>query len=134
VDFYDNAADVHETAEILAENGKYRMSVFNACLAIELYLKSRLSLAEGGAQFELSHDVVNIYRCLNKRFAPAKDLYQEINYSRKYFNESRYPSSGTEIFTKEFALEFLEYADDVKNYVDNKCVADIEDLKDKFTK
>lgn len=132
MDFYENATDVHEAAEILYKNGKYRMSVYNSCLAIELYLKSKLSLVEYDVRLEASHDVVNIYRCLTNRFSSSKDLTLVINLCRKYFNESRYPYKGVEAFTSEFALEFLKHLLDVKSYIDNECSATMEDLQKKF--
>ena len=134
MDFYENAVDVHEAAEILNKNGKHRMSVYNSCLAIELYLKSRLPLVENAASFEMSHDVVNIYRTLNKRSTSKKNLTRIVTLSRKYFNESRYPSSGTKMFTNELAAEFLEYVSEIKDYVDNQCIADINDLKNRYKK
>ena len=132
MDFYDNAVDVHETANILYDHEKYRMSVFNACLAAELYLKSRLSLVEYDARLESSHDVINIYRCLTKRFSSSKDLKPALNMCRKYFNEARYPYGDTDAFTQAFALEFQKYLSDIKNYVDNECAASLDDLKKKF--
>ena len=132
MDYYDNAVDVHETAEILYNNGKYRMSIFNVCLAVELYLKSRLSLVEYDVRLESSHDVITIYHSLTKRFDSSKNLIPAINMCRKYFNESRYPYDGKDIFTQEFAFEFLNYLTDIRNYVDNECVATLDDLKKKY--
>jgi len=132
VDFYSNATDIHESAEILFNNGKYRMAVYNVCLSVELYLKSKLLLVDYEPRLESSHDTINIYRCLTKRFKSSKDLTYAINMCRKYFNESRYPYGTTEVYTSEFASEFLEYLSDVKFYIDNECVATLDDLKAKF--
>ena len=132
MDLYDNAVDVHETADILYKNGKFRMSVYNSCLAMELYLKAKLHLVEDGSQFEKSHDIVNVYRCLSKRFRPRKDLFKAINFGRKYFNESRYPFSGVEVYTEEFAAEFLGYVSDIRDFIDNDCIATLEDLTNKY--
>ena len=134
MNFYDNAVEVHEVAEALCKIGKYRISVYNSCLAMELYLKSKLHLVEDGDQFEFSHDVVNIYRQLKRRFMPKDDLLKIITMGRKYFNESRYPSGGTEVYTESFAQEFLGYVKDVKDYIDNECIATIDDLQNKFKK
>ena len=134
MDFYDNAVDVHEAADILYNNGKYRMAVFNACLAIELYLKSRLPLVEYDIRLESSHDVINIYRCLTARFRSLKDLTPMINMCRKYYNEARYPYEGRDVFTIEFAAEFMGYLADVKDYIENECVATLSDLKSKYGK
>ena len=134
MNYYDNALEVHDAAEILFKNSKYRISIYNSCLAVELYMKSKLSLVNGGERFEFSHDVVNIYRLLCKRYEPKNDLLHAVSLSRKYFNESRYPHGDVEIYTEEFAQEFLGYVDDVKNYIDNDCEATIDDLKNKFQK
>ena len=121
MNYYDNAIDVHESAVILYKNGKYRMSVYNSCLAIELYLKSKLSLVEHPIMLEASHDIINIYRCLLKRFPSSKDLDSIIKFCRKYFNESRYPSMGTEAYTDEFSNTFLKHVADIKKYIDQEC-------------
>jgi HEPN domain-containing protein len=134
VDFYENAVDVHDAAKILCDNGKYRMSVFNACLAAELYLKSRLHLVEYPPHIEGSHDVINIYRCLLKRFPSTKDLTTAITFCRKYFNEARYPYGGTDVYTIEFATVFLGYVNDIMNYINNECMATICDLKRQYEK
>ena len=133
MNFYNNAKEVYLAAESLCENGHYRMSVCNSCLAIELFLKSRLNLVNGWEKYEFSHDVVNIYRHLLKRFPAKTDLTKVITFGRKYFNESRYPHGGTEIYTFNFAQEFLEYVESVKSYIDNECIANIDDLKEKFS-
>jgi hypothetical protein len=53
---------------------------------------------------------------------------------RKYFNESRYPyASDVSIYTKEFAAEFIEFITIIKDYIDNDCLATVEDLKDRYT-
>jgi len=83
---------------------------------------------------ETSHDVINIYKCLSKRYKAVKDLLPAIVRCRKYFNEARYPSSDSEAYTKEFCEEFLGYIDSVKKYVDNQCRATLDDVVDKFRK
>ena len=132
MNYYDNAMEVHEVAEILRKHGKYRISVYNSCLAMELYLKSKLPLVDDGEQLEFSHDVVNIYRHLNKRFASVKDLLKIITMGRKYFNESRYPRGDTEIYTDEFAKKFFGYVENIISYINNECTATIDDLRNKF--
>ena len=134
MNFYDNAMEVQLAAESLCENGHYRMSVCNSCLAIELFLKSRLPLVEGWEEYEFSHDVINIYRHLSKKFRSKTDLTKMITLGRKYFNESRYPHGDTAVYTRDFAQEFLEYVSSVRSYIDNECIADIDDLQDRFRK
>ena len=134
MNFYDNAVEVHRSAEILCENGQYRMSVSGACLAMELYLKSKLHLTEKGENYAYSHDTINMYFQLAARFKPEQELLNIVKLGRKYFNESRYPHGDTAIYNKEFTEEFLKYASTVKKYIDDVCIGDIDDLQDKFRK
>ena len=124
MDYYENAMEQSKAANILFQNSEYRTCVSLSCLAIELYLKSRLCLADGGAKYEFSHDIISMYNLLNNSFASRKDLLRIVRISRKYFTESRYASAGNEVYTKEFAQEFLSYVMDIKHYVDNECIAD----------
>ena len=134
MNFYDNAVEVHQAAKVLCENGQYRMSVSNACLAMELYLKSKLHLTEKGEEYVYSHDTINMYIQLANRFKPDEEIFQIVKLGRKYFNESRYPHGDTAIYTKEFAQEFLGYVEDIKDYIDGVCVGNISDLQNKFRK
>jgi HEPN domain-containing protein len=132
VNLYDNAEETYEVAKLLFKSGMYRVSIANACLAIELYLKSRMYLTEEKDKYEGSHDVINIYQCLTKRFRSKKDLRHIVKLSRKYFNEARYPRDKS-VFTEDFAREFIGYAADVKDYIDNECIAGEDDLINTFT-
>ena len=134
MNFYDNAVEVHQAAEILYDNGQYRMSVSNSCLATELYLKSKLHLTEKGEDYAYSHDTINMYIQLANRFKPHKELLGIVKLVRKYFNESRYPHEDTAIYTKEFAKEFLEHLKTIKSYIDDVCVGGVTDLQNKFRK
>ena len=129
MNYYDNAVEAHEVAELLYKSSKYRFSIYNSCLAMELYLKSRLQLVDNWEKYEFSHDIINIYRHLTKRFISSKNLLKSVTLGRKYFNESRYPHGDMKAYTKEFAQEFLGHLEDIKNYVDNECVATLDDLK-----
>lgn len=82
---------------------------------------------------ETSHDVINIFKCLTKRFEPTDDLLSAIVQCRKYFNEARYPASDSEAYTKEFCEDFLGHIDLIKNYVDNQCHATTDDLLKRFS-
>ena len=42
VDYYDNAQETQKAAIALLDSGIYRQSVYMSCLAIELYLKTKL--------------------------------------------------------------------------------------------
>ena len=56
-----------------------------------------------------------------------------VKMSTKYFKDSRYSNyENLKIFTKEFADEFIDYVNQVKNYVDEKCVATLNDLQAKY--
>ena len=132
MNYYDNAVEAHEVAELLYDSSKYRFSIYNSCLAMELYLKSRLQLVDDWEKYEFSHDIINIYRHLTKRFISSKDLLKSVTLGRKYFNESRYPHGDMEAYTKEFAQEFLDHLSDIRNYVDNECVTTLDDLKNRF--
>ena len=129
---YDNAAEVHQAAKILYDNNQYRMSVSNSCLAIELYLKSKLHLTEKGEDYAYSHDTINMYIQLTNRFKPVEDLLQTVKLGKKYFNESRYPHGDRSVYSKEFAQEFLDYVENIKSYIDDVCVGNIDDLRSKF--
>jgi len=134
VNFYDNAIEVHKAAEVLYDNEQYRMSVANACLAMELYLKSKLHLADKGENYAYSHDTINMYIQLAKRYKPDEDLLKLVKLGKKYFNESRYPHGDRAIYTKAFAQEFLDCVESIKSYIDDVCVANIDDLQNKFRK
>jgi len=134
VNFYDNALEVHKAAKVLYDNEQYRMSVSNACLAIELYLKSKLHLTEKGEDYAYSHDTINMYIQLANRFKPDEDLLHSVKLGKKYFNESRYPHGDRAVYTKAFAQEFLDYVEAIKNYIDDVCVGSIGDLQNKFKK
>ena len=103
-------------------------------MAIELFLKSKLYLVDGWEKYEFSHDVVNMYRHLKKRFLPKEELTSLITLCRKYFNEARYPHGDISIYTEVFAQEFLGCVNCVKDYIDNVCVATIDDLQSKYNK
>ncbi|MCL2362485.1 MAG: HEPN domain-containing protein [Defluviitaleaceae bacterium] len=130
MDFYTNAQETEQSAISLLETGQYRHSIFLACLAIELYLKSKLYLVPHRPELEKSHDIIGLYDALCNRYQPKSDLRPNINICRKYFNEARYPYGGSaNIYTKDFAMEFVNIIADVKDYIDNECMATVEDLQ-----
>ena len=134
MNFYDNAVEVHTAAQVLYDNEQYRMSVANSCLAMELYLKSKLHLTEKGENYAYSHDTINMYIQLANRFTPDVDLLPLVKLGKKYFNESRYPHGDSTFFSKAFAQEFLGYVQDIKSYIDDACIGTMEDLQRKFGK
>jgi HEPN domain-containing protein len=133
VNLYKNAEETYETARYLFDGKRYRHSIAASCLAVELYLKSRLYLVADGDKYETTHNIIAMYQCLVKRFSAKKNLVPGIKLCRKYFNEARYSDGDEEIYTEDFAREFIGYAADVKDYIDNECIADEDDLMNKFT-
>jgi len=136
VDFYDNAWETEQAAIDLLGTGRYRQSVFLSCLATELYLKSKLHLVDhGDDELETSHNVIKMLRVLSKRFPPKKRLKSMVEFSRKYYNEARYPYGGdVSAYNKDFAQQFLEFTAAIREYVENDCLATVEDLADKYSK
>lgn len=132
--YYKLAEDKQKVAQLTKEAGFYADSVYASCLAVEFYLKSVMNRVPEAQEFEFTHDVINLYYAIKKKYPSSKDLSESVKYCRKYNNESRYPYSGTEIFTDDFAEQFLLYAEEVKCYVDDECQATIEDLKNKFNR
>jgi len=133
VDYYNSAVSWYESAKFLESGGYYQQSVSQSCLAVELFLKSRLSIVDPNSELDKSHDSINIFKELNKKYPTDKDLLPGIRYCRKYFTEARYPYDGTDIYTKEFALEFIGYVEQVKDYIDNDCQLTLDDLQRKFS-
>ena len=134
MDYYSSAVSWFESAKLLEANEFFQQSVSQSCLAVELFLKSKLLIVEPDSELDKSHDSINIYRVLAKHYPTNRDLLPGIRNCRKYFNEARYPYSGVEFYTKTFAQEFLGYVQAVKDYIDNDCQANLDDLQRKYTK
>ena len=132
--YYKLGEDKQKVALLTKEAGFYADSVYASCLAVEFFLKSVMNRVPETADFEFTHDVINLYFAIKKKYPSSKDLSEAVKYCRKYNNESRYPYSGTEIFTDDFAAQFLQYVEDIKSYVDDECQATVEDLINKFNK
>jgi HEPN domain-containing protein len=84
------------------------------------------------SELDKSHDTINIYYVLVKKYPPKRDLLTGIRYCRKYFTEARYPIDGTDIYTKEFAERFLYYVEEIKLYIDQECQSTLDDLKNMY--
>ncbi|MDR1665184.1 MAG: HEPN domain-containing protein [Clostridiales bacterium] len=135
MDYYSNAVETEQAARVLYDAEMYRQAIYLFCLAIELYLKSRLYLVKHNEDLALSHDIIGLYHALNSRFASPGNLEKLIAKSRKYFNEARYPYTGdTGIYTRGFADGFINAVTEVKQYVDTQCVATEDDLQTMFRK
>ena len=133
MDYYKSASHWYESAKFSITGGFYQQSVSQSCLSAELFLKSQLSITEPNSELDKSHDTLNIFKTLSKRFPAKRDMLQGIRYCRKYFNESRYPFGNDDIYTKEFAEEFLGYVKEIKRYIDEDCQSTIDDLQHKYT-
>ena len=134
MNYYELAQEELKAIETLRGAGMYRHAVFQCCMAIEYFLKTKLVQVAPTSELLEGHDIVNILRAVQERFPSSKDLVSVVRFCRKYFNEARYPSSGTAAYTKEFAEQFAQYVDDVKHYIDHECMATAEDLAEKFKK
>jgi len=133
VDFYENAHRNEQAAIGLFGLGHYQQCISLACLAVELYLKSKLHLVPHKPHLEYSHDVIEMYELITKRFKPKTNLRAEINRSRKYFNESRYPyDNDLSVYTADFAQEFLDLVAKIRTYIDEDCLATLDDLRNKY--
>ena len=134
MNYYDNAVNWYNSAKFSLKGGFYQQSVSQSCLAVELFLKSKLILIDPDSELDKSHDAISIFKEVSKKYPPREDILPGIRICRKYFNESRYPLTGTAIYTKEFAEEFIKYVEDVVDYIDHDCQASLEDLQSKFEK
>jgi len=119
-------------ARTLHDAGQYRHAVYHSCIAIELLLKTKLVQVEPESALLEGHDIINIFKAVQERFESSRDLLSVVRFCRKYFNESRYPVSGTAVYTKGFAEQFAQHVEDTKFYIDNECAVTMEDLADRF--
>jgi HEPN domain-containing protein len=134
VNYYQLAEEEIDAVKALYDAGKYRHAVYHSCLCMEYLLKTKLVQLEPTSVLLDGHDIINIFKVVHAKHKSTKDLRSVIGFCRKYFNEARYPSSGTEAYTKEFAEEFMQYMNDIKLYIDNECTSTVEDLMSKFKK
>jgi len=105
-----------------------------ATLAIDLLLKSVLYRLDSTSGLLMGHDHIGMLRTIEKRY-PKPELRTVVKLSRKYFNDSRYSNNDNfPTFTEDLAADFIEYAQQVKDYVDNDCAATLEDLLKRFPK
>lgn len=64
VDYYELAEDNLETVKVLINGKKYMQAVYYSCLAAEMYLKSRHSIAFSLSELDKTHDIIGFYRDL----------------------------------------------------------------------
>jgi len=134
VDYYKLAEEELQVVETLYDAGRYRHAIYHSCMCIEYLLKTKLVQIAPTSEFLDGHDIINIFKVVNSKYKSSKDLRTIVGFCRKYFNESRYPAFGTEVYTKEFAEEFIQHVKTIKDYIDDECVSTAEDLVNKFKK
>ena len=132
MNFYALAEEEMQAIDILYNACQYRHAIYHSCIAIELFLKNKLVQIDPNSALLEGHDIINIYKAVQEKYESSKDLRPVVRFCRKYFNESRYPVSGTTVYTKEFAAQFLQHVKDIKHYIDTECTATIEDLATRF--
>ena len=134
MDYYRNAEEPLSAAISLKRAGMYRMSVSMSTLAIDQLLKSVLSRLNSSSQLLIGHNHIGIFREIEAGY-PKPELRSAVKLSRKYFNDSRYSSSETfPTFTESLAEDFIQYAIQVKEYVDIDCQATLAELRERFGK
>lgn len=133
MDLFEQACSWHDSANSLLKNEFYQQSIYHYCLAGELYLKSSLHLVPHNSDLEISHDIIGIYSAISRRYEKDSKVTDAVKFMRKYFNESRYPSSDI-MFTQQLALEFSKYANYIKAYIEGKFHISVEELMNNFNK
>ena len=133
MNYYMLAEEEIQAIDVLHAAGQYRHAVYHSCIAIELLLKNKLVQIDPTSALLESHDIINIFKAVYQKYTSSKDLQPIVRFCRKYFNESRYPISGTLVYTKEFASQFFQHVMDIRHYIDTECAATIEDLATRFT-
>jgi len=135
VGYYEDALEWQGTATDLEACGRYRGSVYMACLAVECFLKSRVELIDPNNARLKEHDSIYLYRFLKSKYPTGKNLITDIRLCRKYHSEARYSNTPrVEVYNKEFAIRFIQIVEDVREYVDNECTSTFDDLLKKYEK
>ena len=134
MNYYELAEEEIKAVNTLYSAGMYRHTVYHCCIAMELLLKTKMVQIDPASVLIEGHDIINIFKAVQEKYPSTKDLRTVVRFCRKYFNESRYPSDGAAVYTKEFAEQFVQYAEDVKFYIDNECTATMDDLANRYKK
>ena len=134
MNLYDQAEEWHRSAEVSCNNGFYQQTVFQCCMSIELFLKSKLAVIGDSLGLADTHNIIGMYNEISSQFnSKQHDVSEIIKLSRKYFNESRYPYiNDFSAFNQEFATQFLDNVITIKNWLDNQCIATQEMMLNKF--
>jgi len=134
MDYYKISEEPFNAAKSLKRAGMYRMSVCMATLAIDLLLKSVLYRINSTSELLVGHNHIGILREIESHY-PKPELRAVVKLSRKYFNDSCYSNNDSfATFTEDLAADFIEYAQEVKCYIDVDCQATLEDLHERFNK
>ena len=133
MDYYKLSDEPLKAAIVNMENGLYRMSVSMSTLAIDALLKSVLYRIRHDDNLIMGHNHLGIVDAIEVRY-PRKDNIRHIaKLSRKYFKDSRYSNSENfPTFTEHLSSAFIDYAHQVKDYVDTECQGTIDDLLQRF--
>ena len=131
MNLFEQACSWHDSANKLLENEFYQQSIYHYCLAGELYLKSVLHLVPHNTELEISHDIIGIYSAISSKYGKETKVTDAVKFLRKYFNESRYPTSDV-IFTLQLSDDFANYAKCIRDYIENKCHISVNDLMNYF--
>ena len=133
--YYEDAQEWYGTAIDLKECGRYRAAVYMSCLAVECFLKAKVEMIDPDDVKLGEHDSIYLYRVLKAKFNSKTDLSRDIVLCRKYHNEARYSNTiKPEVYNEDFSTEFLEIIQKVKLFVDEECIASIDDLLSKYKK
>jgi HEPN domain-containing protein len=119
----------------MKECGRFRASVYMSCLAVECLLKAKVEAIDPSNTRLGEHDSIYLYRVLKEKYKSQADLSQDIALCHKYHNEARYSNTvKPDIYNEEFANEFIQVATAVKSFIDDECIASLDDLADKYQK
>ena len=134
MDFYVNACEQFESAEILAASGKYRVAVTLLCLSCELFLKSLVERKDPKNPLLDSHDIVGLGRLIRDDINYSV-VASKLTFMRKYLNDSRYPFDSS-VYTAEFYQTCLESVLVVRQEIDsvNAKKSTVELLSERFGK
>jgi HEPN domain-containing protein len=135
VGYYDDAAEWLGTAIDMKDCGRYRASIYMSCLAVGCLLKAKVEAIDPGNAKLGEHDSIYLYRVLKEKFESKTDLSKDIVLCRKYHNEARYTNTvKPDVYDEDFVSRFIEIVKRVKTFVDEECVATLDDLINKHKK
>jgi hypothetical protein len=117
MNYYTNACEQLEGAELLAASGKYRLSVTLLCLSGELFLKSLAEYKDPKNSLLDSHDIVGL-GYLIRNDIDYNNTIPKLRLLRKYLNDSRYPFDTT-VYTEDFYNACHEAVIFIKNEIDS---------------